>query len=124
MILLRRGITKKNYVHILNGAYLCLQHKLNAIQFIIHIYILFIIPGEAAGYILSKGTTFRWDTCAPHAILKAIGGEILDYTTRLPLTYNDPDNLEPQAYCNSGGIIAYGDYNVFEDLKIIFKEIR
>lgn len=84
---------------------------------VLHIY---KISGEAAGYILSKGTTFRWDTCAPHAILKAKGGEILNYTTTLPLTYNDPGDLEPQAYCNSGGIIAYGDDAVFEKLKVIF----
>ncbi|KOB67433.1 Inositol polyphosphate 1-phosphatase [Operophtera brumata] len=76
------------------------------------------VPG--AGHKLMKGTTFRWDTCGPHAILKAQGGEILDYTTMLPLTYNDPDDLEPQAYCNSGGLIAYGADAVFERLKVIF----
>lgn len=73
---------------------------------------MFQSPGEAAMYVVSQGTTYRWDSCAPHAILKAKGGDILCYTTRQPITYNDPKDLDTQQYCNSGGIIAFNEAEV------------
>lgn len=72
--------------------------------------------GEAKAYIVSKGTTFKWDTCAPHAILKAHGGDILTLNTRKPLTYNDPLNIETQHYCNADGIIAFSNPKILEDI--------
>ncbi|XP_053603888.1 inositol polyphosphate 1-phosphatase [Plodia interpunctella] len=70
--------------------------------------------GEAAMYIVSKGTTFRWDTCAPHAILRAKGGDLITYTNKSPITYNVPESDNMQTYCNSGGIIAYTNPEFFE----------
>lgn len=32
-------------------------------------------------YLLSKASTFKWDTCGPHAILLALGGGIIDLQT-------------------------------------------
>ncbi|XP_026321984.1 inositol polyphosphate 1-phosphatase [Hyposmocoma kahamanoa] len=75
--------------------------------------------GEAAAYIVSKGTTFRWDTCAPHAILCAKGGDILSYTTYVPVTYNDPMNIDTQQYANVEGIIAYTKPEVLDEIKNI-----
>lgn len=75
-----------------------------------------LFPGQAAGYILSKGTTFRWDTCGPHAVLKGKGGNIINAITKQPLTYNDPDGLGTQAYCNSDGFFAYGREEVYQQL--------
>ncbi|CAN0013693.1 unnamed protein product, partial [Bubo scandiacus] len=34
---------------------------------------LCIILGLADAYVLSEGSTFAWDACAPHAILRAPG---------------------------------------------------
>lgn len=34
-------------------------------------------------YVLSKNTIFSWDCCAPHAILKAIGGGVVSYKNTL-----------------------------------------
>lgn len=80
-----------------------------------------LFTGEAAVYIVSKGTTYRWDTCAPHAMLKAKGGNVLNLKTREPLTYNDPSNTDTQEYCNSDGIIAYTNSNVLKDIDCIIK---
>ena len=33
----------------------------------------------AQAYLLTKPTTYRWDTCAPHAILKAKGGNVYNW---------------------------------------------
>ncbi|KPJ19471.1 Inositol polyphosphate 1-phosphatase [Papilio machaon] len=78
--------------------------------------LLKIALGEAAGYIVSKGTTFRWDTCGPHAILNARGGGLISYTTHKPITYNDDGGLEPKGYCNSEGIIAYADNDTLQKI--------
>lgn len=83
-------------------------------------HIIFFISGEAAAYIVSKGTTFRWDTCAPHSILRSIGGDILNYTTKAPLTYNDPDGSDTKQYCNAGGVIAYADQSIYKKMESIF----
>lgn len=75
--------------------------------------------GEAAAYIVSQGTTFRWDTCAPHAIIRAIGGDLLSYKNYTPITYNDEKDLETKEYCNKDGIIAYCSDSVLNELKSI-----
>ena len=41
--------------------------------------LLCVALGLADVYILSKPSTHYWDTCAPHAILKSLGGGIIDY---------------------------------------------
>ncbi|KPI91355.1 Inositol polyphosphate 1-phosphatase [Papilio xuthus] len=78
--------------------------------------LLKVALGEAAGYIVSKGTTFRWDTCGPHAILNARGGGLISYTTHKPIIYNDDSGLEPKEYCNSEGIIAYADNDTLQKI--------
>ncbi|XP_013190223.2 inositol polyphosphate 1-phosphatase [Amyelois transitella] len=70
--------------------------------------------GEAAMYIVSKGTTFRWDTCAPHAILKSKGGDLVTFNNHAPITYNAPESDNTQTFCNSDGLIAYSNPDYFE----------
>ncbi|CAH0407291.1 unnamed protein product [Chilo suppressalis] len=76
--------------------------------------------GEAIGYVLSKGTTFLWDTCAPHAILKAKGGDIKTFKFNKCIKYNIPECDDNQQYCNSDGIIAYANDVIFNDFKKAF----
>ena len=95
-------------------------------------------------YLLSKGSTFKWDTCAPHAILMAQQGGIVDYQKALDtvrqnadktdeeltelidtcrLVYDKPDREGAEAgemWSNAGGLIAFRDVKfVVEVLKKI-----
>lgn len=83
--------------------------------------ILTVITGQADAYILSKNTTFKWDTCGPQAILKALGGNIVQYEKVLielwqPVDYkcSNKDKAESkiEKYCNIGGIVAYKNKDI------------
>lgn len=68
--------------------------------------ILKVILNDANWFLLSKGSTYKWDTCAPHAILNSLGGGIVDLKsslrekTAVNLSYSD-------GKANSNGIFAY-----------------
>ena len=82
---------------------------------------LCVATGKACLYVLSRASTFRWDTCAPHGLLRALGGGIVDYNKFLAskneessqINYEKPsvsgtDNFLDK-WKNSGGFIAYRD---------------
>ncbi|UYV76280.1 INPP1 [Cordylochernes scorpioides] len=83
-----------------------------------------VLLQQADLYLLTKGSTFCWDTCAPHAILRARGGGIVRYADAmatppaalpdalpsLQLTYHKKESRHDQ------GIIAYLDPCHLEDL--------
>lgn len=48
------------------------------------------------------GTTMEWDTAAGHAILREVGGTIVDVNTLLPLTYNKESLQNPSFVCVDG----------------------
>ncbi|NWH72104.1 INPP phosphatase, partial [Piaya cayana] len=82
---------------------------------------LCVILGLADAYVLSEGTSFAWDACAPHAILRAMGGGAVALEgalqarrrgdTGVPpqLTYNRPIDgaLGAERWANRGGLVAY-----------------
>lgn len=76
-----------------------------------------MFAGEASAYVVTKDTTFRWDTCAPHAILNAKGGGIVGFSSHSSVLYNDIEGLDAKEYSNSNGIIAYNDEHTL--LKIL-----
>jgi inositol polyphosphate 1-phosphatase len=77
-----------------------------------------VIEGDADIYYLSKGSTFRWDTCACQAILRALGGDIVEFKNSIiekqPIPLKYPDNNEDT--CNRNGLIAYRDVDDFYKL--------
>lgn len=82
---------------------------------------LCVALGLADAYVLSEGSTFKWDSCGPHAILRALGGGIVDLAEALKawragqhkllpeLTYNQPVQgaLGAERWANQGGLVAY-----------------
>lgn len=73
------------------------------------------VSGLADAYVLSKPTTYFWDTCGPHAILKALGGDIVEMTSlklhqQVPITYSSTSN------CHVHGIVAYRNPKVLQKL--------
>lgn len=84
--------------------------------------ILCVIQGLADVYVLSEGSTFKWDSCAPHALLRALGGGVVDLAKCLQLgseakghqtelTYHQPYTACKGAdrWANHGGLVAYRD---------------
>ncbi|XP_022600590.1 inositol polyphosphate 1-phosphatase [Seriola dumerili] len=84
--------------------------------------ILCVIQGLADVYVLSEGSTFKWDSCAPHALLRALGGGVVDLTKSLQSSSGSQDHQteltyhQPYAECkgadrwaNHGGLVAYRD---------------
>lgn len=88
--------------------------------------LLGVSQGHADAYILTKSSNYKWDCCGPHAILRSIGGGIVNYeevqeiartvdldydlSKLMQIKYHIPDQPEltgPQRWCNDGGIIAY-----------------
>ncbi|XP_037705692.1 inositol polyphosphate 1-phosphatase [Choloepus didactylus] len=81
---------------------------------------LCVVQGLADIYIFSEDTTFKWDTCAAHAILRSMGGGMVDLKECLErnpemgldlpqLVYHveNKDATGVDQWCNKGGLIAY-----------------
>ncbi|KAM6233509.1 inositol polyphosphate 1-phosphatase isoform 1-T2 [Porphyrio hochstetteri] len=82
---------------------------------------LCVILGLADAYVLSEGSTFAWDACAPHAILRALGGGTVALAAALrarrvgdtgpppELVYNRPaeEATGVERWANRGGLVAY-----------------
>ncbi|XP_055472800.1 inositol polyphosphate 1-phosphatase [Psammomys obesus] len=81
---------------------------------------LCVVQGLADIYIFSEDTTYKWDSCAAHAILRAMGGGIVDMKEcleRSPETGLDLPQLlyhmenkgasGVDLWANKGGLIAY-----------------
>ncbi|XP_041835644.1 inositol polyphosphate 1-phosphatase [Melanotaenia boesemani] len=84
--------------------------------------ILCVIQGLSDIYVLSEGSTFKWDSCAPHALLRALGGGVVDLSKSLQSTcegrdhnteliYNQPytEHKGADRWANHGGLVAYRD---------------
>lgn len=81
---------------------------------------LCVIQGLVDIYIFSEDTTFKWDSCAPHAILRAMGGGMVDLKECLErnpeigldlpqLVYHmqNEGSTGVDRWANKGGLIAY-----------------
>lgn len=82
---------------------------------------LCVVLGFVDVYVFSEDTTFKWDCCSPHAILKSLGGGMADLRECLrrrqdgnledcsELVYNAPvqDAKGADRWANKGGLVAY-----------------
>ncbi|XP_060033574.1 inositol polyphosphate 1-phosphatase isoform X2 [Erinaceus europaeus] len=81
---------------------------------------LCVIQGLVDVYIFSEDTTFKWDSCAAHAILRAMGGGMVDLSECLSRPAEAGRGLPQLAYhvenegaagvdkwANKGGLVAY-----------------
>ncbi|XP_008211543.1 inositol polyphosphate 1-phosphatase [Nasonia vitripennis] len=82
--------------------------------------IISVALGQAAAYVLSKSSTYKWDVCGPHAILRSQGGGLLDFKK-----YRDNQdccdsgmkysNVDSEA-ANKGGLIAFREKEILDSL--------
>ncbi|XP_044762186.1 inositol polyphosphate 1-phosphatase [Coccinella septempunctata] len=81
--------------------------------------ILKVIKGQGDCYVLSKSTTFKWDTCGPQAILKSLGGDIVSYSEALEnriVSLKYPHDVEGKSgTSNGGGLLAFRMPEILED---------
>ncbi|CAL4091665.1 unnamed protein product, partial [Meganyctiphanes norvegica] len=102
---------------------------------------LSVVMGMAAAYLCTKGSTYRWDTCAPHSILLAQGGGIVNlqlikkHTDDQCITKEDLESCQiryhqvnPGAtaanklWNNNEGFIAYQDPQLLTNLLQAIKD--
>jgi inositol polyphosphate 1-phosphatase len=70
---------------------------------------LAVCDGTAAAFVSQLGGSYKWDTCAPHAVLMARGGGVVCPRTGAPLRYHMPDSSELPAdkkWLNSTGALV------------------
>ena len=105
--------------------------------------LLCVATGLADIYVLSKNSTHYWDTCGPHAILKSLGGGILNFQNfqrnhngtngssdsssniiqnEISYKVNNPRAKESN-FANAGGILAFRDNNVARSLLECFGHV-
>jgi len=79
--------------------------------------ILCVVLGVAVCFINSKSSTYKWDTCAPHAILRSLGGRLTEFhcnftkpgERRKEISYNK-SNLnqnDTKSWSNGNGLAAF-----------------
>ena len=68
-------------------------------------------------YATSGGSTFKWDTCAGHAILLSLGGDLWDLKAKQRVEYHKPlaGKEGAQRHANGGGLLAFKDKEVAKE---------
>lgn len=61
---------------------------------------MLLLEGKAHAYVFASSGSKRWDTCAPEAVLRAIGGTLTD-------VHGDTYSYDSQTnHLNSRGVLA------------------
>lgn len=85
--------------------------------------ILSVALGQVDAYILSKGSTYKWDTCGPQALLRSLDGGIIEFQSFISnpdSDYMDVKYLPTSTnLSNSNGLIAYRNFETLQTLKSI-----
>lgn len=107
-----------------------------------------VLEDFAAAYVSTMSYTYKWDTCAPHAVLNARSGGILDFKKSLQVYIENKDNntediplllkkcqlmynmdecqLSPsdKSWSNKNGFIAYTNLDVLIEVLEICSNIQ
>ncbi|XP_052826825.1 inositol polyphosphate 1-phosphatase isoform X1 [Octopus bimaculoides] len=91
---------------------------------------LCVLDDKVDAYLVTKGSTYHWDTCGLHAILMAMGGGIASYKDCVTDLKRDPDlhqiryNISAEVptsgidqWCNSNGVIVYKEPRILQKLQ-------
>lgn len=81
--------------------------------------ILKVISGDVDLYLLSRNTSFKWDTCGPHAILAAIDGGLFKIEDIIESgSVNELDYTDERVNTNDGGLLALrrDEKHILQDL--------
>ena len=79
--------------------------------------VLRVLEGEADAYVFASPGCKKWDTCAPEAILRSIGGNLTDVHGKLIKYHSDVK------FPNTGGVIAtYKNHD--EIIKLVPQEVK
>eukprot|EP00039_Didymoeca_costata_P020318 m.340823 g.340823 ORF g.340823 m.340823 type:complete len:372 (+) comp19579_c0_seq1:180-1295(+) len=74
---------------------------------------LCVLTGLADVYYLSLPTTYKWDTCATHAVATAMGGTVVRADDLQPVKYT---NIPGDKHLNEGGFILVTSRDILDDL--------
>ena len=89
---------------------------------------LCVIEGLAACCISSKSSTYAWDTCGPHCLLRSLGGGAVSYKDAMQQDACDHDGLAQLSYrpkspeyaqhvhCHRSGLIGYKSVTALETI--------
>lgn len=89
--------------------------------------LLQVIDGNVDFYVLSHSSSYKWDTCAAHAIICSLGGDVVSYNEALALKsevmdidktsllkcrlrYHTTDDMKKKKWSNTGGVIAFWSF--------------
>lgn len=64
-----------------------------------------VIDNHATAYVLSAASAFKWDTCAPHAILRALG--MVHVLVRVVLPVGPPEEESTLPNQRDGKMSSY-----------------
>lgn len=83
--------------------------------------ILSVALGDVDAYILSKGSTYKWDTCGPQALLCSLDGGIIEFRSFINNSDSDHNHIKYLStstnFSNSNGLIAYRNFETLQTLK-------
>ncbi|XP_033334491.2 inositol polyphosphate 1-phosphatase [Megalopta genalis] len=87
--------------------------------------VLCVALGEADVYVLSKKSTYKWDTCGPQALLRSLNGGVIEFESFInnDTNYSDVKYISTNNdFSNNNGLIAYRNPEILQTLKsILFK---